>query len=123
MNMINLVYKLDIPQEHESLIQLIFSKRDIINILEQVNMVLPGSNELLELVIELRNMEGVAYTTGSIHKKHIILSSAYFIKVERDLLELEIHGVLCHELVHTVQYNGFGTADAGLIEGIADYGI
>ncbi|SPO40441.1 uncharacterized protein PSFLO_05923 [Pseudozyma flocculosa] len=36
-------------------------------------------------------------------------------------VEFEVRGVLVHELVHTVQFDGDGTAPGGLIEGIADW--
>lgn len=36
-------------------------------------------------------------------------------------LKHELTGVLVHEMVHTVQNNGHGTAPGGLIEGIADW--
>lgn len=36
-------------------------------------------------------------------------------------IESEIKGVLVHEMVHTMQFNGKGTCPGGLIEGIADW--
>jgi hypothetical protein len=116
-------YKLNIPDGHFDLIGIVFSKKEILQMLQQVQLMLPNSNILAELVIDLRDMEGVAHTSGPHGKKRITLSSNYFMKVEKDHLLKEYMGVLCHELVHTVQYNGLGTADGGVIEGIADYGI
>jgi hypothetical protein len=73
-------------------------------------------------------MGGVAYTTGldldDLHKE-IHFSLGYIKNCcapdddarRRD----EIVGVVTHEMVHCYQYNGFGTANGGLIEGIADF--
>lgn len=120
--MIQVSYKMNIPQEHEALIPIIFSAKDILLMLEYVQSQLPHSNHIKQLVIELKDMEGVAHTSGPLGDKRITLSSAYFIKIDHALLKKEFMGVLCHELVHTIQYNGKGTADGGVIEGIADYG-
>ena len=121
--MFQVSFKMLIPQEHETLISVIFSSRDIVEILESVQKQLPHSHHLHSLVIELVAMEGVAHTSGPMGKKKITLSSTYFMTIDNALLKKEVMGVLCHELVHTIQYNGHGTADGGVIEGIADYGI
>src|SRR5205814_7754400 len=72
----------------------------------------------------LRSMPGVAYTTGidlDDDHKEIHFSTDYIARVSKDRKEAEILGVLRHEMVHCFQYNGFGTAPGGLIEGIADW--
>jgi len=69
-------------------------------------------------------MPGVAYTTGidlDDDHKEIHFSTDYIARVSKERKENEILGVLRHEMVHCFQYNGFGTAPAGLIEGIADW--
>jgi hypothetical protein len=119
----DLRYMLNIPDVHYDLVGIVFSKREILKMLQNVQLVLPNSNMLAELVMELKDMEGVAHTSGPHGKKKITLSSKYFMKVEKDHVVKEYLGVLCHELVHTIQYNGMGTADGGVIEGIADYGM
>ena len=74
------------------------------------------------MIIELKDIQGVAHTGGQVGKKRITLSSHYFMAVDSKELKKEFLGVLTHELVHTIQYNGLGTTDGGVIEGIADYG-
>jgi hypothetical protein len=72
----------------------------------------------------LRDMDGVAYTTGSDlddDHKEIHLSLSYVAKQPADRCCNEITGVLTHELVHCYQYNGFHSCPGGLIEGIADW--
>ncbi|OAJ42550.1 hypothetical protein BDEG_25999 [Batrachochytrium dendrobatidis JEL423] len=77
----------------------------------------------------LRQMDGVAHTihadAGKSREIHIsvqYISSVYSGR-NNQLTELqsELNGVLVHELVHVIQYNGFDTAPSWLIEGIADY--
>jgi hypothetical protein len=66
-------------------------------------------------------MEGVANTSGGI----ISLAMPYVNKVASrnsvDKTTYEITGVIIHEMVHAVQFNGGGNTPGGLIEGIADY--
>lgn len=72
-------------------------------------------------------MEGIAYTTGSElddDHKELHFSLNYISELatkptsrQRD----EIQGVLVHEMVHCWQWNAYGTAPGGLIEGIADF--
>lgn len=73
----------------------------------------------------LRDMGGVAYTTGTeLDKDHkeVHLSLSYIDGVgPASRLADEIRGVVTHELVHCLQYNGFGTCPGGLIEGVADW--
>jgi len=72
------------------------------------------------IVLVLRSMRGVAYTTGDHHNKEIYLSLDY-IKSAADRARDEIMGVLVHEVVHCYQCNAKGTCPGGLIEGVADY--
>ena len=73
----------------------------------------------------LRDMDGVAYTTGSDlddDHKEIHFSTRYIAGITPDARRTdEITGVLTHELVHCFQYNGRGHCPGGLIEGIADW--
>ncbi|CAF3484598.1 unnamed protein product [Fusarium graminearum] len=77
------------------------------------------------VTVILRSMSGVAYTTGSeldsdhkeIHFSTDYISNIHPISRRSD----EINGVLTHELVHCLQYNGHGHCPGGLIEGIADW--
>ena len=72
-------------------------------------------------------MPGVAYTTGTDlddDHKEIHLSLDYIANVTSDPPSRrpdEIAGVLVHEMVHCYQWNAYGTAPGGLIEGIADF--
>ncbi|CAK7220965.1 hypothetical protein SCUCBS95973_004336 [Sporothrix curviconia] len=74
----------------------------------------------------LRDMDGVAYTTGSEldndHKEiHFSLRYIAGIKPRGERATAEIAGVLTHELVHCYQWDGRGTCPGGLVEGIADW--
>lgn len=72
----------------------------------------------------VRDMQGVAYTTGSEldnDHKEIHLSQQYVQGISKERLTDEITGVLTHELVHCFQYNAHGSCPGGLIEGIADW--
>ncbi|ORY62938.1 PBSP domain-containing protein [Pseudomassariella vexata] len=72
----------------------------------------------------LRDMGGVAYTTGSDlddDHKEIHFSLGYIAGITRSRHEAEITGVLTHELVHCYQWNGRGACPGGLVEGIADW--
>lgn len=78
------------------------------------------------VTVVLRNMGGVAYTTGTEldpeHHKEIHLSLSYVAGVKpKSRLSAEIEGVLTHEMVHCYQWNGLGTCPGGLVEGIADW--
>lgn len=76
--------------------------------------------QTLQLV--LRPMEGVAHATGSETAKEIHFSCDY-IADSADRCADEIRGVLVHEVVHCIQYNGKDTCPSGLIEGIAGASI
>ncbi len=77
------------------------------------------------VTLVLRDMGGVAYTTGSDlddDHKEIHFSLGYIEGTAASgLAAAEIAGVLTHELVHCYQWNGRGTCPGGLIEGIADW--
>lgn len=84
------------------------------------------------VTVVLRDMGGVAYTTGSElddDHKEIHFSLGYIAGISpRDgqpggarRATDEVTGVLTHELVHCYQYNAKGTCPGGLIEGIADW--
>jgi len=72
------------------------------------------------ITLVLREMPGVAYTTGNYTNKEIHFSLGYILG-SADRAKEEIAGVLTHEMVHCYQYNGQGKAPSGLIEGIADW--
>lgn len=72
----------------------------------------------------LRDMPGVAYTTGSDlddDHKEVHFSLSYIERIPGARAAHEIAGVVTHELVHCFQYNAFGTCPGGLIEGVADW--
>jgi len=81
----------------------------------------PGTRSV---TLILRSMPGVAYTTGSdldSDHKEIHISLEYINGIALERRNLEIMGVLTHEMVHCYQYNAYGTCPGGLIEGIADW--
>ncbi|EPS45306.1 hypothetical protein H072_693 [Dactylellina haptotyla CBS 200.50] len=86
----------------------------------------PTSVRSVTLIV--RGMDGVAYTTGmdlDRDHKEIHFSTDYIAGVHergngKDDRQ-EILGVIRHEMVHCFQYNSRGTANGGLIEGIADW--
>ncbi|TDZ40576.1 hypothetical protein C8035_v005519 [Colletotrichum spinosum] len=72
----------------------------------------------------LRDMGGVAYTTGSDlddDHKEIHFSLPYIAGIAAERRTDEIMGVLTHEMVHCYQWNARGSCPGGLIEGIADW--
>ncbi|KAH7071914.1 peptidase of plants and bacteria-domain-containing protein [Paraphoma chrysanthemicola] len=76
------------------------------------------------VTLVLRDMEGVAYTTGldlDDDHKEIHLSTKYIEFVPESRQKEEILGVLVHEMVHCWQHSAFGTAPVGLTEGVADW--
>jgi len=78
----------------------------------------PKKVETIQLV--LRQMDGVAYTTGSQTSKEIHFACQHIVNCAERCAD-EIRGVLVHEVVHCYQYNGQGACPGGLIEGIADW--
>ncbi|KAI0068071.1 plant basic secretory protein [Artomyces pyxidatus] len=72
------------------------------------------------ILLVLRPMDGVAYTTGSDTEKEIHFACQHIVNTAARAAD-EIRGVLTHEVVHCYQYNANGTAPGGLIEGIADW--
>ncbi|KAI9890940.1 MAG: hypothetical protein M1814_003441 [Vezdaea aestivalis] len=76
------------------------------------------------VTLVLRSMNGVAYTVGTElddDHKEIHFSTNYIEGIASDRKMEEIKGVVTHEMVHCYQFNGYGTAPGGLIEGIADW--
>lgn len=76
------------------------------------------------VTLVLRDMEGVAYTTGldlDDDHKEIHLSTKYIEFVPESRQKEEILGVLVHEMVHCWQHSAYGQAPGGLVEGIADW--
>ncbi|KAK0764252.1 hypothetical protein N5P37_003649 [Trichoderma harzianum] len=77
------------------------------------------------VTLVLEDMPGVAYTVGhndNNNIKEIHFSLSYIAQINPpSRVTPEINGVVTHELVHCFQYNGFGAAPGGLIEGIADW--
>nr|BAJ85547.1 predicted protein [Hordeum vulgare subsp. vulgare]BAJ92253.1 predicted protein [Hordeum vulgare subsp. vulgare]CAA74594.1 hypothetical protein [Hordeum vulgare] len=70
--------------------------------------------DAVTLVVE--DIGGVAFASGN----GIHLSAKYVGGYSGDVKK-EVTGVLYHEATHVWQWNGRGTANGGLIEGIADY--
>lgn len=94
--------------------------QNVLNLLYTPDSHRPGTRSV---TLVLREMDGVAYTTGKDldddHKEvHFNLN---YIRHDRSNQRHEILGVMCHELVHCFQWNAEGTCDGGLIEGIADW--
>ncbi|TLD38515.1 putative pbsp domain-containing protein [Venturia nashicola] len=77
------------------------------------------------ITLILRDMDGVAYTTGSDidgDHKEIHFSTSYIEgQMHKDGFEKEVIGVITHEMVHCWQWDARGTCPGGLIEGIADF--
>ncbi|KAF9532103.1 hypothetical protein CPB83DRAFT_848347 [Crepidotus variabilis] len=73
-----------------------------------------------QVLLVLRSMPGVAYTTGTHNEKEIHFSLDYILQSKARAHD-EIMGVLVHEVVHCFQHNARGTCPGGLIEGIADF--
>jgi hypothetical protein len=76
------------------------------------------------VTLVIRDMDGVAYTTGldlDQDHKEIHLNTKYIEFVPESRQKEEILGVMVHEMVHCWQHSGFGTAPQGLVEGVADW--
>ncbi|KZM21538.1 uncharacterized protein EKO05_0000720 [Ascochyta rabiei] len=76
------------------------------------------------ITLVIRDMDGVAYTTGldiDDDHKEIHFSTKYIEHVTESRQKEEINGVLLHEMVHCWQHHGGNTAPGGLTEGVADW--
>ncbi|KAI0478628.1 plant basic secretory protein [Xylariaceae sp. FL0804] len=76
------------------------------------------------ITLTLRDMGGVAYTTGSDldnDHKEVHFSLRHVAAQSAARRAGEVAGVVVHEFVHCFQYNGLGAAPGGLIEGVADW--
>ena len=78
------------------------------------------------ITLILRDFGGVAHTTSKdidFEHKEIHLSTSYIesLPADVDRIRFEITGVLVHEMVHVVQWNGQHECNGGLIEGVADW--
>ncbi|KAK5112267.1 hypothetical protein LTR62_004428 [Meristemomyces frigidus] len=94
--------------------------QNVLNLLYNHDSIRPGTRSV---TFVLRAYQGLAYTTGidlDGDHKEIHINLDYFTKISGDVRH-EILGVICHELVHCFQWAAGGTANGGLIEGIADY--
>ena len=86
----------------------------------------PQPPKIRSITLHLRAFDGVAHTNGSelddAHKE-IHFSTTYLAGIAGDEVRVrrEILGVLVHELVHVWQWDGMGSCDGGLIEGVADW--
>uniref|UniRef100_A0A1J3F6W3 Basic secretory protease n=3 Tax=Noccaea caerulescens TaxID=107243 RepID=A0A1J3F6W3_NOCCA len=69
---------------------------------------------MISMVME--NGNGVAFSSGD----KIRFNAGYLAGVSGDVRR-EFTGVVYHEVVHSLQWDGAGQAPRGLIEGIADY--
>ncbi|OCH95691.1 plant basic secretory protein [Obba rivulosa] len=78
----------------------------------------PHNVQVVRLV--LRDMPGVAHTSGSQTHKEIVFAVSHILNSAARAAD-EVRGVLVHEMVHCFQYNALGTCPGGLIEGIADW--
>ena len=93
----------------------------VLRALYTVDARIPGTRSVTVIA---RAMPGVAYTTGTElddEHKEIHLSLDYVRGIDGRRRAEEILGVLRHEMVHCFQWNAWGSAPGGLIEGIADW--
>ncbi|KAI4141076.1 MAG: hypothetical protein L6R39_005514 [Caloplaca ligustica] len=87
----------------------------------------PNIPPVRSVTLIVRAMESLAYTTGSeldSDHKELHFSLDYIEKLASEPTSRqkdEIQGVLVHEMVHCWQWNAYGTAPGGLIEGVADF--
>lgn len=73
----------------------------------------PGFTAPTHFTITVKDMGGVAYTTGT----HVSVSRKWI----QDEMNREAVGSLVHEAVHVVQQYNFGRAPGWIVEGMADY--
>jgi hypothetical protein len=93
----------------------------VLNLLYTSQSTLPTTRSV---TLVLRDIDGVAYTTGldlDDDHKEIHFSTKHIERVSGEHREKEIIGVIRHEMVHCWQWNAKGTCPGGLIEGIADF--
>nr|GMD05127.1 Basic secretory protease [Ipomoea batatas] len=77
----------------------------------------PGDRkDVKKVIMFVDDMDGVAYEDDN----EIHVSARYINSYSGDV-KVEITGVLYHESTHIWQWDGNGTANQGLIEGIADF--
>ncbi|KAF3904727.1 hypothetical protein ABW20_dc0100592 [Dactylellina cionopaga] len=100
----------------------------VVGVLDALYTPKTAPKNVRSVTLIIRGMEGVAYTIGSdldddhkeIHFSHDYISNVHDgARGKND--KQEILGVIRHEMVHCFQYNSFGSANGGLIEGIADW--
>ncbi|KAK4554025.1 hypothetical protein LTR86_008866 [Recurvomyces mirabilis] len=94
--------------------------QNVLNLLYDHDSKRPGTRSV---TFVLRAYDGLAYTTGidlDQDHKEIHINLDYLLKIRGDVRH-ELLGVICHELVHCFQWAAEGTANGGLIEGMADY--
>lgn len=100
----------DIETQIQNVLNLLYTKDDRLPTTRSITFV-------------LRQMDGVAYTTGidlDDDHKEIHISLRYICRIKSAPRD-EILGFVCHELVHCFQWNAHNTCPGGLIEGIADW--
>lgn len=94
--------------------------QNVLNLLYTKDDHLPSTRSI---TFVLRQMDGVAYTTGidlDDDHKEIHINLGYIRRIKSHTRD-EILGFVCHELVHCFQWNAHNTCPGGLIEGIADW--
>ena len=92
--------------------------QNVLNLLYTKESKCPGTRSVTLIV---REMDGVAYTTGKDiddDHKEIHFNTRYIESIPELRLKEEMNGVIVHEMVHCWQWNAWGTAPGGLIEGI-----
>ncbi|KAJ3231713.1 hypothetical protein HDU81_003556 [Chytriomyces hyalinus] len=92
--------------------------------LETVSQQLSEERETASLLVEISRFDGVADTSRTSDSAAELRLSAQYLSLDRhdsiERLRHETRGVLVHELVHVLQFDGHGTAPHGWIEGFAD---
>jgi hypothetical protein len=73
------------------------------------------------VTLSLNHSDGLADTQGDTIALSIPWISSWSTKNDISAATLEFQGVITHELVHVMQYDGKGTAAWWWIEGVADY--
>ncbi|ORX35891.1 peptidase of plants and bacteria-domain-containing protein [Kockovaella imperatae] len=76
--------------------------------------------------LELEDKDGLAATSGgrigiSLHWIGNVMKDVNEGRRTMDSAAQEFKGVILHEMVHTIQHDGFGSTPGWLIEGFADY--